>query len=151
MVNKSELKYIIWSMGFALVWFVWLMPYLVGKFDGNSPITQFLLFNLGLYVFFFIFLKSITTSTNLNIKTAFGLTALFFAIDCLMPEYHVLTNGTLVQGATLGMSTSDYVVGLLMQKIGLSGFMVYFATYIIIPGLLLYISAKLLPNFIKYL
>lgn len=156
MINKKELKYIIYSVAFAFFWFVLALPYLVKTFDGNSPFFQFLLFNVGLYAFLFIFLKSIANNTSVNIKTALGLTLMFIAMDIMMPEYHVAFNGTLIQGATLGISAADYSMGLFAQSLNVNfnlfgASFVYLFTYIFAPFVFLVASAKLLPNFVRHL
>lgn len=148
-MNKQELKYITFAGIFAFVWFVFVLPRLITRLDGNNPFLQFIIFNMGLYIFFFIFLKIIITSTSLNLKTSFGLTSLFLALDILMPEYHVLSTGELIKGATLGVSTSDYMAGLLAQNIGLNGIMIYIFTYLIAPIIFLIIAAKIIPNFVR--
>ena len=149
MLNKQELKYIIFSAIFVLVWFVFILPYVIKKFDGNSPLVQFIFFNLGIYVFFFIFLKTITLNSTFQLKNALGFTSLFIGLDIIMPEYHVLVTGELIKGGTLGLSTSDYLMGLFAQSIGLNGILVYIFTYVLMPVVFLLISAKLLPNFVR--
>jgi len=148
-MNKQEIKYISFAGIFAFTWFVFILPRLITRFDGNNPFTQFIIFNMGLYIFFFIFLKVITTNTTFNLKASLGLTSLFLALDILMPEYHVLTTGELVKGATLGVSTADYAVGLIAQNIGFNGIATYIFTYLVAPIILLVIAAKIIPNFVR--
>jgi hypothetical protein len=151
-MNKQEIRYILYSGGFALIWFMVALPFLVKTFDGGSVTFQFFAFNLGLFAFFFLFLKSITTSTGVNIKTSIGLLSMFLALDVLMPEYHVAFNGELIQGATMGVSTTDYFFGFFAQNtLHFSGMFVYIFTYILTPIILLFIAAKLIPNFVKSL
>lgn len=148
-MNRSEIKYILYSGLFALIWFFFALPKLTAYFDGNSPITQFFIFNIGIYFFFFIFLKSVTTGSKTNFLGIIGLMALFLALDTVMPEYHVGFDGTLIPGAMLGLSTTDYIWGYLGQGFGLSGTILFGFVYLVMPVLLLIISAKLLPNFVR--
>ena len=148
-MNKQEIKYITFAGLFAFAWFVFILPRLITRLDGNNPFMQFMVFNMGLYIFFFIFLKVITINTSFNLRASLGLTSLFLALDILMPEYHVLSTGELVKGATLGVSTSDYIAGLLAQNMGLNGIMIYIFTYFIAPIILLSIAAKIIPNFVR--
>ena len=148
-MNRQEIKYIAYSALFAIVWFMFLLPKAVVYFDGDSPLTQFFIFSIGIYLFLFIFLKAVTTGRSQNITGSFGLISMFLALDIFMPEYHVLFDGTLVQGATLGISTPDYAVGYIAQTLGLTGSMVFIFTYLIAPVILLFIAAKTLPNFVK--
>lgn len=151
-MNKTELKYITIAGIASFVWFIFLMPKLTAYFDGNNPFLQFLIFNMMLYAFFFIFLKIITTNLTFSLKSSFGLTSLFLALDILLPEYHVSISGELVKGAVLGVSTSDYIVGLFGQTyLNLSGILLYGFTYLIAPIVLLIISAYILPNFVRRL
>lgn len=149
MINKQEIKYILYSGIFAFVWFLLVLPQVVKFFDGKNPYLQFLLFNVGISIFFFLFLKSITTSTSLNIKSSLGLLLLVMSLDTLLPDYHVGFNGELIIGTTLGASTSDYFFGSIAHQFGLSGFLVYGFVYLIMPIILLFISSKLLPNFVR--
>ena len=151
-MNRQELKYIIFSGIFAFVWFMFLLPRIIPIFDGNNPLMQFFLFNISLYAFFFIILKSATISTRVNIEFSFGLLCLFLALDCWMPEYHVLYSGELVVGASLGVSTTDYFFGYIAHNIlNFSGILVYLATYVLFPIILLILSAKTIPNFVKHI
>lgn len=147
--NKQELRYIGYAGLFAFIWFVLALNFLVKTFDGESVIFQFFVFNLGLYAFLFIFLKSITTSTRVNLQGSFGLLSLFVAMDIFLPEYHLNTAGELIKGSLMGVSTSDYFFGYVIQGLGVSGFLLYLAVYIATPLVLLFISSRLLPNFVK--
>ncbi len=155
-ISKSELKYILASGVFAFIWFVLALPVIIKLFDGNSPIFQFLIFNIGLYAFFFIFLKSKITNSEFNLKTSLGFLCLFLSLDTFMPEYHVTIQGQLIEGAALGVSTPDYIWGYLAQSIGLqtgglTGFFIYLITYVIIPVALLMVSAKTISNFVRHI
>lgn len=147
-MNKQEIKYIISAGLFGLVWFILVFPRILNAFD--SPLTEFLIFNVGVYVFLFIFLKAIITSTQTNLKISFGLICLFLALDVYLPEYHVGLNGELLSGALLGRASTDYILGYIAtNSLHLSGILVYLITYIIAPIILLILSAKLLPNFVR--
>lgn len=149
-MNRQEIKYILFAILFAVAWFFLVMPYLTKTIDGNSPLTQFLLFNVGLIIFLQIFIKSVTLRTKINLIGSIGLVTLFIALDILQPPYAVLSNGTLISsGPALMKSSSDYIAGIMGQTIGLSGKLLFGFVYIIIPAILLYISAKLIPNFVR--
>lgn len=150
-INKNELKYILGAGIFGFVFFGLLLDNLIKRFAGASPMTQFIVFNIGIWVYFFIFLKSFSTSTSSSVGSAIGLLFLFLALDIIMPEYHVTIDGKLTEGALLGASTSDYVAGYFLQGIGLKGFFLYLGVYAVIPLILLLASAKILPNFVRKL
>lgn len=150
-VNKKELKYILLAGAFALLWFMYLLPYLMQKFDGNNPWAQFALFNLGLIILLQIFLKSFTLNTRMRIELSLGLIVSFVALDILQPPYAVTKAGELIsQGPLLMISSSDYIAGLFWSNLGLSGAFIYAATYVLTPLLLLLIAAKLIPNFVRH-
>lgn len=150
MINKKEFKYIAFSGLFALAWFIFVLPYLIKKFDGNNPWLQFLLFNLGLIILLQIFLKAFTLNTKIRWELALGLVITFVGLDILQPPYAVMTDGSLIsKGPTLMVSSSDYIAGLLWQNIGLHGILIYLATYVLTPIILLIIAAKLIPNFVR--
>jgi hypothetical protein len=151
-MNKSELKYLLFATVFALVVFGYLIPYVIDGNIGNlSPWVQFLVFNLGIFIFLQIFLKAASTGGRINIIGTIGVIALFMALDILMPPMMVNFDGTITNSVTLSASATDYMVGTLFTKMGLHGFMVYLATYVLAPIILLIIAAKLIPNFVKSL
>jgi len=152
MINKQEIKYIITSGIFGIVWFVFLFPIVIKNFSDNSPITPFFIFNIGIYAFLFIFLKSMITNIGTNIKTSLGLIFLFMSLDVFLPEYHVALSGALIPGAALGVASTDYFLGYIAtNSFHLGGIFVYLFTYILIPLVFLILSAKLLPNFVKHI
>ena len=149
-VEKKEFKYIMYSGLFALAWFLLILPWLIQRFDGNNPLSQFLLFNLGLIILLQIFLKAFILNTRVRWEFSFGLILTFIALDILQPPYAVLKTGELIStGPTLMISSSDYVAGLFWQSLNFSGLFVYLATYILTPILLLIITAKIIPNFVR--
>lgn len=152
MINKNEIKYITYAIGFAAVFFLFLLPTFIDKFDGQSPYFEFLLFNVGLIITLQFVLKSITLKTSLSFITALGLGIMFIALDILQPPYAVMQNGTLIStGPTLMTSSSDYMAGLIAQSFGLTGVYIYGFTYIIAPFILLFIAALLIKDFVKTL
>lgn len=152
MFQKSEVQYILYSVGFAVAYFMFLMPFLADYFDGNNIALQFLIFNIGVYIFFYIFLKSITTSGVMNWKIVLGMLFLFLALDIVMPEYHVMPSGELMKGSLLGTSATDFAVGYFIYSfMSISGWLLFFTTYIIVPALLLIAAALLIPNFVRRL
>lgn len=150
-LSKDELRYILASTIFALVWFFAIFPYLSERFANSSPYLLFLIFNVGVYVFLFIFLKSFVQSTKVNFKVATGLIALFIALDVFMPEYHVNSLGQLIEGGIMGKSASDYMFGFMAQSFGLQGPIVALFAYILAPLVLLIVSAFLLDDFVNKL
>lgn len=150
MINKQEIKYLVIASIFAFVVFGYVIPYVIDGRVGNiSPIVQFIVFNLSIFIFFNIFLKSITTGHKINISGTIGMIALFMALDILMPPLMVSFSGQLNSSVTLAASSSDYIIGLMFINLGLKGFWVYLATYVLSPIVLLLIAAKLMPNFVK--
>lgn len=152
-MNKKEFKYIALAAIFAVIWFIFILPYLIKFMDGNNPFFQFLVFNVGLYVFLFIFLKAMTLDQKIDWKLSLGIVVLFVALDLWMPPYQVTLDGRLVgkNVITLAVSSSDYVAGLIGQSIGFGGLMLFIWTYLIVPFALLLLAAKLLPNFVRHI
>lgn len=146
-LNKQEIKYILFSAFFLFIWFVWIIPAIEKNL--TNPILQFLVYNVGIFITFVIFFKAFSTNTKASLGSALGMLFLYLAIDLPTPEFHVTMQGTLVEGAKAGMGASDYIVGMLWQSIGLSGFFVYFMTYILTPILFLFLSAIIIPNFVR--
>jgi hypothetical protein len=110
-INKRELKYLIYATVFALIVFGYLIPYAIdGKIGDISPLIQFLIFNLSIFVFLQIFLKAATSGAKINITGTIGVIALFMALDILMPPMMCNVKGELATSVTLGASASDYAV-----------------------------------------
>jgi cell division protein FtsW (lipid II flippase) len=148
--KKSEIKYIVYAIAFAAAWFIFVLPNLAVMLNDNSPYFQFLVFNVGLILFFQIFLKSVTTSTRVSLMSSIGLVCIYLALDTISPPYRVSLLGDLISSqALLGTSAVDYIWGILATNLGLSGLSVYLFTYLLMPLILLVIAAKLFPNFVK--
>ena len=148
-ISKQELLYIGIASVFAVFWFVLLLPAVIVVWGTQFAVVQFFLFNLGLYFFLFIFLKSFFVDLRIHLESALGVMFLIIGLDIWMPEYHVTVEGLLLTGANLGVSSSDYIVGLFGRTIGIGGIFLYLWTYLLFPVLFLLFSAKLLPNFLK--
>ena len=155
-ISKGELKYIILAVAFAVIWYVILIPQLMewGLAEA-SPYVQFLLLNVGLFIFLQIFLKARALGSKINVLGATGIITLFMALDVLIPPLGVNFNGTLAsveQGPMFMASATDWIIGYFaINTMGLHGFFVFLFTYIAIPAILLMIAARLLPNFVKEL
>lgn len=150
-ITKKEMMYIVFASLFAVLWFVVLLPAVIAAWGTQFAVVQFILFNLGLYSFLFIFLKSFFVDLRLHLKTSLGVMFLIIGLDTWMPEYHVTVDGQLLLGANLGVSASDYIIGLFGRTIGVGGVFLYLWTYLLFPVLFLLLSAKLLPDFLKKL
>lgn len=150
-INKSEFKYLLYATIFSFITFVLILPNVLDSIIKLSPVFQFLIFNVSIFVFLQIFLKSVVLEQKVKFGYTFGMVLLFMALDIILPPFLVSTSGELISGGTLFASSSDYIVGLLAQNIGLSGFLIYVFTYIFFPLLLLIISSLLLKNFVKEL
>lgn len=150
--GKTEVKYMLFAVMFAVIWFTLILPKLVaGGVENTSPVLQFLVFNVGIFIFLQIFLKSVTLGRKMNITGSIGVIALFMAIDIWSPPIMVSTAGQLLSGPILSASSSDYVFGLLAISLGLQGTLVYIFTYVLIPMVLLIIAAQTIPNFVREL
>ena len=141
-----EIKYIAYSILFAFVWFFVILPFLLKKMEGSSPYLQFIIFNVGLIIFFQIFLKTHALSSIFDLKTAIGLTLIILGGDIFMPDYHVNLEGQLLTGALLGPSSADYIAGTIAIQLGLKGIFIFGFTYIVVPFLLFYLSYLLLSK-----
>lgn len=152
MVNKKEIKYISYSVGFAILYFFFILPYLVERFDGNNPLLQFFIFNIGIMTFLTIYLKSRTLGSGIELMKSLEYLFVVMAVDIWLPEYHVgFLTGELVTGASLGISTTDYIFGYIAHNtLNLSGILVSIFVYAIVPAALLYLAARVSSsNFIR--
>lgn len=151
-INKKELKYIFFATAFALLVFGYIIPKLLTKgIENYNPYIQFLIFNIAVFIFLQLFLKSTTIGNGIKISGAIGVIALFMAIDILMPPMLVSPSGDLLSGSQLYASSSDYIFGYFYSSMGIQGFVLYLAVYILTPFLLLVLASKLLPNFVRHI
>ena len=68
-INNQERKYLIESIIFALFWFLLLVPFLLRRgIENANPYLQFLIFNIGIFIFLQIFLKSRALKSGINFK-----------------------------------------------------------------------------------
>ena len=150
-VNKKELKYLVFAVGFALILFSYVIPKVIENgFEDSSPFLQFGIFYVGIFIFLQIFLKAATLGRKINIPGSLGIITLYMALDTIIPPLLVNTQGNLLSGPILYASSPDYIFGLIAQQMGLSGILVYLFTYILAPFVLLIIAAKLIPNFVRH-
>ena len=150
--GREEITYISFAVGFAFVWFLLAIPkFLELGIDRSSPYLQFLLFNLGLFIFLQIFLKARVSHAKINLLLTVGMIAMIMALDVLIPPFTVNSDGELLHGPVLVASSTDYVVGYLALNLGLEGIYVFLFTYVLIPAILLFVAAHFLPNFVNEL
>jgi len=151
LIDKNEMKYLAYATIFAFITFSFIIPYLMDKgMENSSPYLQFLIFNIGIFAFLQVFLKSATLKTKINLKESIGLILLFNALDIWAPPLMVSTSGILSSGVVLSGSAVDYVIGnFAINTIHLSGFLVYLFTYVIAPFILLIGASLLLKNLVR--
>lgn len=148
-MDKKELKYLVYATIFAFIVFAIVIPYVINSNQNISPYIQFLIFNVGIFVFLQIFLKSMAMQTKINLKESIGILLLFMALDLMAPPLLVSTSGVIISDVPLGGSSIDYIVGSSLNQFGITGFALYLMTYILAPFLMLLSSAILLKNFVK--
>jgi len=150
LLEKKELKYILIATVFAFIVMGYIVPNFLPQINTLSPIMMFVIFNLGIVLFLQIFLKSMTLGKKINLRESFGLMLLFTSLDIMIPPLLLSPQGILGDSVILSKSSSDYIVALMLQStFGLQGFILYLATYIFIPFLLLILSSLLLKNLVK--
>lgn len=151
MINKQEIKFISLAAALAFALFMFVIPYFQSKgIDNYNPITQFLIFTIGIFVVIQVFLKAMSLGTRVKILSTLGILCLTTAIDIWQSPFAVSKTGELLTGPVLSKSASDYVAGYIATNIiHLSGIAVFLFTYIVAPLTLLIISARLIPNFVK--
>lgn len=151
-LEKTEVKYILISYIVILLLVLAInIEKIHEKIVNLDPILQFALLNLGLYFIFFFFIKGVASCKPLikTFKGAFGSILGFMAIDLILPEYHVTTEGLQI-GGVFGGSATDYFFGYIYNHfLGITGtalvIFVYFVTFTILFG----IGSILIKNFIK--
>ncbi len=155
MINKStkqELKYLAIAVVFSFVVIGYIIPYLLdGGANNMNPFLQFLIFNVAIFVFLQIFSKAIITNSKIKIRESIGVLLLFISLDIIAPPLMISTTGQFLTGPTLSGSASDYIAGLLWNSIGIQGFFLYLAVYVLTPFILLFLASKLLKNMVHFI
>ena len=150
--EKSEITYLILallSMG-ALAFITNYVP-AYNVISEWNPIWQFLLLNVGLYCVYFVLFKFLVGEDDApSWQGALGNYLIFFAMDILMPEYHVTTGG-LIAGGIFGKSASDYFVGYVLTFLGASGWWLWILTYPIMFTVLFVVGALVFKDFVSQL
>lgn len=150
--TKQELKYLLIAVAFSFIVIGYLIPFLLNKQAENiNPYLQFLIFNISIFVFLQIFLKAVITNSKINIKESIGILLLFMSLDIIAPPLMISNTGQFLTGPVLSASSSDFIAGLLWSSIGVQGFFLYLAVYVLTPFILLFISSKLLKNMVHFI
>lgn len=146
------MKYLLYAVLFSFAWFIFILPKVLPFASSQSPYLQFLIFNIGIFIFLQIFLKAKSSNNKIDWLAGLGVICLFMSMDILMPPLAVDSAGNLLTGMTLSESSSDYVLGYFaINSLNLHGILVFIFVYIVMPFLLLLIASKLLTNFVKNL
>jgi len=151
MLNKQEIKYILYCAAFAILYFFLGLPYLIKIIDGNS-LLQFLIFDLGIVVLLNIYFKSRSDGTKINFIKSMEYMCVVLAIAIFIPPYQIVPwTGQFQPGATLGTAAVDYFFASMgKQYLHLSGILISIWTYVVVPVLLLFIASKISKsNFVK--
>lgn len=143
-MNKSEIKYIIFTGLFSIIYFFLALPFLIKKIDGNV-IIQFIIFDLGIIVLLNIYLKSRSTGARINFVKSLEYMFVVLAIAIFLPPYHITPlTGELQDGAILGTASVDYFFGAIGHEyFGLNGILVSVWTFLIVPIILFLIASRI--------
>lgn len=150
-VSKQEFRYVLSAVIFGLIWFLIVIPVLLEQgIEGSNPYLQFLIFNIGIFVFLQIFLKSKTLKSGIQLKNTIGIIFLVMALDVMIPPFLINMQGELLDTVVLKASGTDYIAGYFaINQIGLGGISVFLFTYVVVPAIFLFIAAHLLPNLVR--
>lgn len=149
MFEKKELRYILAAFGIAFVWMVFTIPNIDKWGIGPDPFVRFLIFNVGIFFLLQVALKSSILNSRIRFSETLGLLMVANGIDLLAPPFIFNTLGQANTGALLSTASTDYVVGMLWQSLGTSGFILYLMVYVVTPVLLFMGAGLLLKNFVR--
>ena len=131
--SKAIISIIILSIiGFAFVlWITYFYPMV----ENTWPVwSLFLIFYTFISILITIAIVSIFNFNVNAIKGSVTLSILFAVIDLWYPPYAVNSDGSLVSSSSAGYRGSiDYTFGFYLTRAGLSGPVVFYLTYLIIP------------------
>lgn len=151
MIDKKELKYIVWALGIAFVWMFYVVPNMDKLGIGSDPLIRFLIFNVGIFFLLQVALKAVILDSSIKISETFGLLMIANGIDLLAPPFVWNTLGQANTSILLSDASSDYLAGTLWQGLGVHGILLYGLVYVVTPVLLFIGAGLLLKNFVRKL
>lgn len=149
MLEKKELRYIGLALILAFILMVFIVPNFINSSAAGDSFLAFLIFNVAVFILLQVVFKGIVLSSSINFTEITGMILIANGIDALMPPYLVNTLGQVTSSATLSNASSDFIIANLWSGIGVSGFYLYLATYVLSPVILFILAGILLKNFVK--
>jgi hypothetical protein len=146
-INKQEAKYLLGAGIFLLVFFLIFIPNFYSI--DMSPILAFILFNAFVVIFLQFFLKFVVTSKKPTIQMALGIMFIILGFSIISPPLSVNIQGVTNTSMFLGIASIDYNISLLWSSIGISGFLLYFMTYIFSSLLCFFLAGVFIKNFLN--
>lgn len=146
-LNKQEIKYIILSSIFLLIFFLFIIPTFYTP--DMPPYLAFLLFNLSIVIFMQFFLKIVITNKKPTLKGAIGVMFLVSAFSIISSPLSVNPSGVVNTSMYMGVASADYNISLIYSSLGISGVALYFFTYPFTAILFIIIAGIFIKNFLN--
>jgi hypothetical protein len=169
-LDKSEKKYIVYSAVFSILYFFIAIPIFSKWLDDSNIFLEFLILNVGFLFIIQIFMKSIASNSKPKAKNVLGLLFLFLALSCWSVPLSIQMDGSLSvpseNSPRFILGATDYFGGYVISKVlhvsggfTIPAFIpyiggtfigwVFLITYTLFPMILLFISSRLLKNFVS--
>ena len=169
-LEKSESKYIVYSAIFSVLYFFIAIPIFSKWLDDSNVFLEFLILNVGFLFIIQIFMKSLASNSKPKLRSVLGLLFLFLALSCWSVPLSVQMNGSLsvpsADSPKFILGATDYFGGYLISNVFhvTGGFTipnfvpyiggtligwVFILCYTIFPISLLFISSRLLKDFVR--
>jgi hypothetical protein len=154
LITRNEAILLVVIAVFAVLWMVWVVPWLSASvwYQQQIPPVQFLVFELGFitgivavigfpiqYAYYRLKKRVSVPKTEL-VLGALKIGVSFwvgnkFIMDMWEPPFYLSTSGAVLLNNSEAMTKTavDATVAWVWQQIGASGFLLYFATYVIFP------------------
>ncbi len=141
--HQATRRLIYSAVGFVwlIVFFVFGQQFMYATSTANFDATRIILAGLGFYLAWYILiylLANILVPRFAITVTVIG-SIVYFVSDVLLPPYFITPSGQiLTSGATWTFGASDVLLATILQSLGLHGPALFYATYILVPGVILF-------------
>lgn len=143
MKSSVKLKVVLGFIGITILYAVIVGSFLLDAISGLPFWQQFLIATVPIYLFPSIVIGQFIGKDGLK-KTA-GSFLLITAIDTIVPPYLIGLDGVFAD-AMLNQASVDVFFASILSGVGVSGFLLYLGTYVLVPVSLMVVSVLLLTD-----
>lgn len=148
-IEKSEIKYAIIGAAILTLWFLYIQKAIAPYLQTLNPFLAFVVYQSGLFLGIYL-LASVVSSKKIQLKLTIASISLLIGYDIWVAPYLVSGAGVIATNVEYWYVSSDVAMASLFSSFLPQG-MVYIATYVVAPIILMFIVPIILakPHEIK--